>query len=395
VEEQRCKRCIDLNKEKCYHHTICDSNYLQKSSEELDSLLEEYERIHNKSFYAVCANSVIRSEIGIANKEVDPFHVDYRIPSAEEDLSSRIAYTRLITRECNLRGLSIDGDVATRQERLKKSIKLEQEIYARSITREWELFPDDNPLIEYVEKMIPCILHLENRIGEKILSMILFKAEELNGHAFTRFYNEVQEFLRTTVLGTGEHPSQYKLPVVSDKDGPKGLAKISGSNTFVRTLMSSSISMTETLIPEAQSALRADLIKSLSAYSEAIKLLTLHRNLTDEEIELFGYHADVFFESWISAFGEQGVTNYIHLMGAGHIYDFLKKHRCLYLYSQQGWEALNSKVNTLFHMSSQRGGNNSGPDGGKSYIFPIVQYIMRHLLWITGEGDKFFNAKEN
>lgn len=78
-------------------NTFCDSNHLQKSSEELDSLLEEYERIHNKSFYAVCANSVIRSQIGMANKEVDPFHVDYKIPSTEEDLTSRIAYTRLIT----------------------------------------------------------------------------------------------------------------------------------------------------------------------------------------------------------------------------------------------------------------------------------------------------------
>lgn len=35
------------------------------------------------------------------------------------------------------------------------------------------------PLVHYVEFLIPCILHLENRVGEKIVTMILRKGLEL------------------------------------------------------------------------------------------------------------------------------------------------------------------------------------------------------------------------
>jgi predicted transcriptional regulator len=33
------------------------------------------------------------------------------------------------------------------------------------------------PLVEFVEFLIPCILHLENRVGEKLITMILRHGE--------------------------------------------------------------------------------------------------------------------------------------------------------------------------------------------------------------------------
>jgi hypothetical protein len=35
------------------------------------------------------------------------------------------------------------------------------------------------PLVEFIELLIPCILHLENRVGEKIITMILQKGFDL------------------------------------------------------------------------------------------------------------------------------------------------------------------------------------------------------------------------
>jgi hypothetical protein len=51
---------------------------------------------------------------------------------------------------------------------------------------------------------------------------------------------------------------------------------------------------------------------------------------------------DDFFEIWVELFSNDGMTNYLHLLGSGHILYFLCKYKCLYIYSQQGWEALNS-----------------------------------------------------
>jgi len=75
-----------------------------------------------------------------------------------------------------------------------------------------------------------------------------------------------------------------------------------------------------------------------------LQLLYLHRELMDEEIDPFQYLVDEFFGIWIDVFVEEGVTNYIHMLGSGHISYFCKKYGCLYLYLQQGWEALDSKI---------------------------------------------------
>ena len=108
---------------------------------------------------------------------------------------------------------------------------------------------------------------------------------------------------------------------------------------------------------------------------------------------------DDFFEIWIDLFGEEGLSNYIHLLGAGHMLYFLEKHDCLYLFSQQGWEDLNNHCQEFIHQNSGRRGYGTGEGKGKSYIFPLVCYIMRDLLWKTGEADKFYveleECKEN
>jgi hypothetical protein len=76
------------------------------------------------------------------------------------------------------------------------------------------------------------------------------------------------------------------------------------------------------------------------------------------------------------------------MLGAGHIMYFLKEYKYLYLYSQQGWEALNGKIQTFIHQNSQRGGHNSGTKKGKkSYIHAVVRMVMRDK---THEADQFY-----
>jgi hypothetical protein len=104
----------------------------------------------------------------------------------------------------------------------------------------------------------------------------------------------------------------------------------------------------------------SSLIIAMEKYKEVLKLLTLQCELAEDGIEDFQMLIDDFFELWIGIFGSQGVTNYIHMLASSHVYYFLKEYKCLYLYSQQGCEALNGAIQTFIHQNSQRGGHNSG-----------------------------------
>jgi hypothetical protein len=38
-----------------------------------------------------------------------------------------------------------------------------------------------------------------------------------------------------------------------------------------------------------------------------------------------------------SGAGKEGITNYIHMLGSSHVSYYMKEHRNLYKFSQQGW----------------------------------------------------------
>ena len=93
-------------------------------------------------------------------------------------------------------------------------------------------------------------------------------------------------------------------------------------------------------------------------------------------ILIFRRKGDTFFYPWIEMNGIEGVTNYIHQIGAGHLADFLVIYHNLYKYSQQSWEFGNHRAYGIYHKHSQRGGHGA-KDDLKSHIVPIFRYCTR------------------
>jgi hypothetical protein len=230
---------------------------------------------------------------------------------------------------------------------------------------------------------------LENRIGEKNITIILWKGLDAFQGRKEDYISKMENVFQKKVLGTEDSPAHWRLYYERNNDGNIALEAIQVRNNISRCIINQIDTIIEEALPPEHSA-RAQLIIALTNYKSAMKLLTLHRELTDEEINQFQDLVDDFFATWIDVFGEEGVTNYIHMLASGHIAYFLKKYGCLYLYSQQGWEALNSTIQTFIMQNSQRGGHGSGENGRKSYIFPLVRLIIRDLLWKTYTADKFF-----
>jgi hypothetical protein len=220
-----------------------------------------------------------------------------------------------------------------------------------------------------VELLIPCILHLENRVGEKVITIILWKAlDDYHGINTEDLFNNINNTIRTKVLGTPESPSQWKLPT-SKEDNVVNIDKIQVRNNIARCFIKNINIIIDDAWEQQTFDKQQQLKDALSKYREALKILTQHSEYTNDDIELFQSLVDDFYEVWISIFGDEGVTNYIHLLSSGHIMYFMKRYGCLYLYSQQGWEALNNTIQSFIYQNSQHRGHNSGQGQTVNPIF--------------------------
>jgi hypothetical protein len=77
----------------------------------------------------------------------------------------------------------------------------------------------------------------------------------------------------------------------------------------------------------------------------------------------------------------EGCTNYTHMLGSGHVADMLFHHRNLYVFSNQGWEALNMLVKQVYFRRTARGGGRQA----SSRLLPIARWLQRRLVFMAVE----------
>jgi hypothetical protein len=121
-----------------------------------------------------------------------------------------------------------------------------------------------------------------------------------------------------------------------------------------------------------------------------LQALAQKQNYTDEDINAYQDLADSFFVQWLNLIGYDGITNYIHMVGAGHIRYYLRKWRNMNRFQNQGWEAYNQQVAAFWHHRTTKGGSKHN----RSKILPIARWLLRLMMWKTGEGDRFFHQLE-
>lgn len=102
-----------------------------------------------------------------ANKETDMSHIDYIVPV--HDPGKQRQYYQFLARECILHGIRVHGSQMEEwRSLLRVGTSMEKYISFLERVRGWHNEGRISvPLGEVVELLIPCILHLENRIGEK------------------------------------------------------------------------------------------------------------------------------------------------------------------------------------------------------------------------------------
>jgi hypothetical protein len=91
------------------------------------------------------------------------------------NLQKQRLYTQFIAKECTLCGLQLQGThVEECSNLLHSSVEMEKIISVLEKVKEWNCQGRETvPLAEVMELITPCILHLENRVGEKVITIIL------------------------------------------------------------------------------------------------------------------------------------------------------------------------------------------------------------------------------
>jgi hypothetical protein len=168
-------------------------------------------------------------------------------------MQKKSQYTSFITRECRLRGINIDvrDGVEEWRTQLHSSIELESQNALLNKVRQWK---NEGilkvPLVEYVELLIPCILHLENRVGKKILTMILRKGMELCSTSKKKFIDELEVVFQWQILGSPTSPAHWTLPCEGRNDAELTTGKITSRNEMIWHMVRQSNTIIVTALPE-------------------------------------------------------------------------------------------------------------------------------------------------
>ena len=164
-------------------------------------------------------------------------------------------------------------------------------------------------------------------------------------------------------------------------------------NYYARQFMDHINILIDECIEEGQR--KEDLIEMFANYNNFVRMARSRDDLTDEEIDQCQQYGDQFYKLRVLLFGYNGITNYIHMVGAGHFKHYLLKYRNLYRFSQQGWEAYNHLIKSFFYRRTQRGGSKGrGSDTKASKMEPIAKWILRNLFWQQGMHDKLSYSRQ-
>ena len=92
-----------------------------------------------------------------------------------------------------------------------------------------------------IEQTIPCVLHMENRTGEKILKILLVEGwnwRDSNAQTQQKMIDDIQNKVNSVILGTNSHKSNWLINVnkqnkIADQ---KSLIILNTSLIFVWTM---------------------------------------------------------------------------------------------------------------------------------------------------------------
>jgi hypothetical protein len=206
-----------VNRERCYHWTVGDEDSILHFQAELEHKLEQYrQRCGRDVFEVIQASEVIYNPTEV-NRFGNRNNIEFVCNVEENDELDIMFFNTLVNKELRLRRLPVSGNLEQRRTRLKQQLMIEQKLslIKEAISRTEE--GKDAALI-LIKQAIICIMHLENRVGEKLITMLLsigankFQREH-GAETLVQYVKEMENLVQTRILGTRIRPKQWRLPL--------------------------------------------------------------------------------------------------------------------------------------------------------------------------------------
>ena len=124
----------------------------------------------------------------------------------------------------------------------------------------------------------------------------------------------------------------------------------------------------------------------------------LHSTLeyTDDDITELEKNIDIMYTYLVTSIGgaENGVTNYFHYLGAGHVVWMIRRYGNLWRFCNEGLESLNSLASKRYNGFNNKGGHKSArKNEAKKKVLPfevLGNWLARLSMWHIGLADTMF-----
>jgi hypothetical protein len=149
-------------------------------------------------------------------------------------------------------------------------------------------------------------------------------------------------------------------------------------------------------VPEAQKQRRDEWMTFLYHYVNVNDKLHSTLEFTDEDITALEKDIDAMYTYLVTSIGgaENGVTNYFHYLGSGHIVWMVKRYGNLWRFCNEGLESLNSLASKRYNGFNNKGGYKATckQESGKNVLpFEVLGSWMARLgMWHIGTADTMF-----
>ena len=156
-DANRCNRCIQHNKPKCYHWKVCDEDTIPLFQEELRVEMDYYLIHYRTSIAEVSQQTNLVYDPSALNKFVDPKNIEFTPRNATE----HITFGSLMFAELELRKLPLGGTFEEKRLRLREALINEERIslIQQALDRSKE---GREAALILMKQAVPCILHYEN-----------------------------------------------------------------------------------------------------------------------------------------------------------------------------------------------------------------------------------------
>ncbi len=155
------------------------------------------------------------------NRFGNKYNIDFDHTLEDNEDLDILFFNTLMNKELRLRGLPHTGNLEERKKRLKQHLMIEERI---GRIKEAILHTDEGKeaALILIKQAIPCIMHLENRAGEKIITIVLYIGairfqQENRSDNLERYVKQIEDLIQIQILGTAIRPKQWRFPLKDNK----------------------------------------------------------------------------------------------------------------------------------------------------------------------------------